>query len=248
MKIELKDYSTLPPKDTDKKEIKKLTANYVNQIADYSQRLQAESKQAMLIVLQGMDSSGKDGATRKVFAKCSPHVVKAYPFKKPTPQEFAHDFLWRAHKIVPAKGQIAIFTRSHYEDILIQRVHNWIDMNTVKARMKAINDFEQLLEEHNNTKVVKFYLHLSKDRQEEKLQERIDLPRKNWKHNPGDWEERKHWDKYMEAYEYAINESKTPWNIIPVDNRWYRDYCVAKHVAETLELMNPQYPVLEQNG
>lgn len=244
MNIELKNIDTIPEEGITKADIKQKTEQLTTEIADYAQRLMAESKQALLIVMQGMDSSGKDGATKKVFRKCSPHVVKAYPFKKPTDLEFAHDFLWRAHKVAPAKGEIMIFTRSHYEDILIQRVHKWIDMDTVESRMEAINNFEELLEKHNNTKVLKFYLHLSPERQEEKLQERIDIPEKNWKHNPGDWEERKHWKSYMKAYEYAINASRIAWNIIPVDKRWYRDYCIAKVVLKTLKQMNPQYPLL----
>lgn len=247
MKIVLKNIDTIPAEGINKAEIKNKTEQLTDEIAKYATRLMAESKQALLIVMQGMDSSGKDGATRKVFRKCSPHAVKAYPFKKPTDLEFAHDFLWRAHKVAPAKGEIMIFTRSHYEDILIQRVHKWIDIDTVKSRMTAINDFEELLEKHNNTKVIKFYLHLSQERQKEKLQERIDILEKNWKHNPGDWEERKHWSQYMEAYEYAINESKIAWNIIPVDKRWYRDYSIAKIVLNTLKNMDPQYPKLE-NG
>ncbi len=244
MSINLSKISTLPPEELTKASIKKQTLALTDEIAELGKKLQAEKKQALLIVFQGMDSSGKDGATKKVFRKCSPHVVKAYPFKKPTDLEFAHDFLWRAHKVAPAQGEIMIFTRSHYEDILIQRVHNWIDEKTVKSRMEAINNFEELLTKHNNTRVLKFYLHLSPERQLEKLQERIDIPEKNWKHNPGDWEERKHWKDYMKAYEYAINESKIAWNIVPVDKRWYRDYCVAKTVLKTLKEMDPQYPVL----
>lgn len=246
--IKLKDIDTNPKKGIVKDEIKKQTKTLKAEIADLAHTLMAEKKQSILLVLQGMDSSGKDGATKKVFSLCSPHVVKAYPFKKPTDLEFAHDFLWRAHKIVPAKGEIAIWTRSHYEDILIQRVHNWIDIKTVDARMKAINNFEELLQKHNNTKVVKCYLHLSPERQLEKLQERIDVPEKNWKHNDGDWEERKHWKSYMEAYEYAINESKIPWNIVPVDRRWYRDYCIAQIIRDTLKDMDPQFPTLAKDG
>jgi len=245
-KIKLSDISTNPDKAIEKKKTKKETEVLKSKIADLAHTLMAEKKQALLIVFQGMDSSGKDGATKNVFSKCSPHVVKAYPFKKPTDEEFAHDFLWRAHKIAPAKGEIAIWTRSHYEDILIQSVHKWIDKDTVKARMDAINDFEDLLLKHNNTQIIKCYLHLSPERQLEKLQERLDIPEKNWKHNDGDWEERKHWKDYREAYEYAINNSKIPWHIVPVDRRWYRDHSVASIVYDTLKAMNPQYPILDK--
>ncbi len=245
-KINLNSISTNPSKEINKAKTKKETELLKEKIADLAHTLMAEKQQAILLVLQGMDSSGKDGATKKVFSKCSPHVVKAFPFKKPTDEEFAHDFLWRAHKRAPAKGEIVIWTRSHYEDILIQRVHNWIDQDTVEARMDAINDFEDLLLKHNNTQIIKCYLHLSPERQLEKLQERIDIPEKNWKHNDGDWEERKHWKSYRSAYEYAINKSKIPWHIVPVDRRWYRDYCVATIVYDTLKSMNPQYPILDK--
>jgi len=245
IKIRLKEIPTNPSKEINKAETKKKTGVLKQKIADLAHTLMAEKKQAILVVFQGMDSSGKDGATKKVFSMCSPHVVKAYPFKKPTDEEFAHDFLWRAHKVTPAKGEIAIWTRSHYEDILIQSVHKWVDKKTVAARMEAINDFENLLHKHNNTQIVKCYLHLSPERQLEKLQERIDIPKKNWKHNPSDWEERKYWSEYRDAYEYAINESKIPWHIIPVDRRWYRDYCIANIIYDTLKAMNPQYPTLE---
>ncbi len=193
-----------------------------------------------------MDSSGKDGATANVFSRCSPAGVGFQAFKKPSDEEFAHDFLWRVHKAAPAKGQIKIFNRSHYEDILIQRVHGWIDEERVTKRINAINAFEELLEFDNNTKVLKFYMHLSHERQGEKLQERIDDPDKNWKHNEGDWEERKLWDKYRECYEDAINRSSIPWSIVPVDSRWYRDYVIAKKVADTLEGLNMSFPVLEK--
>jgi polyphosphate kinase 2 (PPK2 family) len=166
-------------------------------------------------------------------------------FKKPTEEEFAHDFLWRVHKVVPQKGQIAIFNRSHYEDILIQRVHGWIDEKRVAQRMKAINAFEELLQFDSNTHVFKFYMHISREEQEQQLRERIEDPEKYWKHNPGDWKEREHWDKYMAAYEYAINESSIPWHICPVDKRWYRDYFIAKTLVDALEKLDMKYPALE---
>lgn len=154
----------------------------------------------------------------------------------------AHDFLWRVHRWAPEKGMLTIFNRSHYEDILIQRVHKWIDMTRVKKRMAAINAFEELLEFDNNTLIFKFYMHVSKEEQAVQLQERLDDPNKYWKHNPGDWEERKLWDQYMEAYEYAINESSVPWHICPVDNRWYRDYFILKILVDGLEKLNMNMP------
>lgn len=235
--IKLSKIPTTPPKGTNKKEIKIKTKEMVAQIAELQQLMYAEGKRSMLIVFQGMDSSGKDGATKKVFRSCSPGGVNAVSFKKPSDEEFAHDFLWRVHKQAPAKGQIKIFNRSHYEDILIQKVHGWITPKQQKMRMKAINAFEELLQEDNGTTILKFYMHLSPARQLEKLQERIDDPTKNWKHNDGDWKERELWSKYRSCYEYAINNSEIPWHIVPVDSRWYRDYCIAKIVLATLKKM-----------
>ncbi len=242
--IKLSDYSTRAPKSFVKEETKKKTAALTEKLEELVTKLHASKKYGLLIVFQGMDTSGKDGASRKVFSQCSPSMVNAYPFKKPTEIEFAHDFLWRAHKIAPAKGQVAIFTRSHYEDILIQRVHNWIDKDMVAQRMDAINQFESLLNHHNKTVILKFYMHISKEKQLEKLQERKDVLRKNWKHNDGDWKERNHWDEYMKAYEYALNESIIPWHIAPVDQRWYRDYFITNTIVKALQFLDLEYPSL----
>jgi len=244
--IKLSEISSDAPEGATKKDYKKRTQALAKHIADLQYLMNAEKKHSLLIIFQGMDASGKDGASGNVFEYASPIGVNAYSFKKPTDEEFAHDFLWRVHKRAPQKGEIAIFNRSHYEDILIQRVHGWIDEDRVKARMKAINAFEELLVADNNTTVLKFYMHISQERQKEKLQERIDEPRKNWKHNDNDWKESKHWDKYMDCYEYAINNSSIPWHIIPVDQRWYRDFSIAKIVAETLESFEMQFPKLEK--
>lgn len=243
--IKLSEISTKAPEGTDEEKIRDATKDIVKDIADLQYKLYAEKKQSMIVVFQGMDSSGKDGATSKVFRSCGPIGVNVFSFKKPTEKEFAHDFLWRVHQVAPEDGMIHVFNRSHYEDILIQRVHNWIDMETVHSRMRAINGFEQMLFEQNDTKILKFYLHLSKERQEEKLRERVELLRKHWKHNDNDWNEREHWDSYMEAYEYAINESEIPWHIVPVDQRWYRNYAIAKIVLEELKAMDPQFPELD---
>ncbi len=245
--IRLKDYSTRSPEGISKDDIKKEFKEICDKISDLQYKMMAEKKHSLLVIFQGMDSSGKDGATKNVFGECGPAGVNVYSFKKPTEEEFAHDFLWRAHKIVPAKGMIHIFNRSHYEDILIQRVHGWIDEERVNRRINSINAFEELLEYDNHTTILKFYLHLSKDRQKEKLQERIDLPRKHFKHNPNDWKERELWDKYMECYEDAINRCNAiPWIIAPVDQRWYRNYFIAKKVLETLEKLDPKFPEMEK--
>ena len=242
--IKLSKIPTTPPAGTEKDDIKKATKKMAKEIAELQYKMLAEGKRSILIIFQGMDSSGKDGATKNVFSYCSPSGVSVTSFKKPTDEEFAHDFLWRVHQQTPRKGEIVIFNRSHYEDILIQRVHGWISEEQAKRRMQAINAFEQLITFDNNTTILKFYMHVSHGRQLEKLQERLDDPKKNYKHNPGDWEEREHWNKYMDCYEKAINDSVIPWNIVPVDERWYRDYVIATKVAEKLASFGMKYPEL----
>lgn len=244
-KIDLSRISTRAPEDLNKEEAKEIARQNAERLADLHKQLIAERKHAVLVVLQGMDSSGKDGALRKVFGECTPFGMRAVGWKKPTDLEFAHDFLWRIHKEVPAKGEMVIFNRSHYEDVLIQRVHGWIDEKRVDARIAAINNFEKLLQVDNNTLIVKFYLHLSKEQQREELLERITEHDKHHKHNDGDWEERKHWDEYRAAYEDVINRSEIPWHIVPVDQRWYRDYVMSTVMVEALEGLNMQWPPLE---
>ncbi len=244
-KIVLSQIKTTAPARLEKSKIKKKTKEIAKEIAELITVMSANKKHSLLVVLQGMDSSGKDGVSKAVFSATPPTMVSAYGFKKPSDEEFAHDFLWRAHKQVPAKGAVKIFVRSHYEDVLIQRVHNWINKKKVDNRIKAINAFETLLQEDNDTIVMKFYLHLSKDRQKEKLTERIEVLEKNYKHNDGDWEERKHWRKYMNAYQDVINRSEIPWHIVPADSRWYRNYFVATEVLKKLKALKETFPALE---
>ncbi|MEE9438814.1 MAG: PPK2 family polyphosphate kinase [Saprospiraceae bacterium] len=243
--IKLSNISTKAPDNVKEKEIRKETTKITKEIEDIQSIMAAEKKHALLVVFQGMDSSGKDGATREVFKYVSPSGIKTKGYGKPTDDEFAHDFLWRVHPHAPAKGQISVFIRSHYEDVLIQRVHKWIDEDRVTSRINAINAWEELLKVDNNTTILKFYMHLSKDRQKEKLIERIETPRKQFKHRDGDWDEREHWDEYIRCYEDVINRSTIPWIIAPVDQRWYRNYFIAKKVLETLKNMNCKYPKLE---
>lgn len=245
-KIKLSDYPTGAPEGINKKDARKIARDRAGQIGYLQQQLVAEGKHSVLIILQGMDSSGKDGAMRNVFGECAPFGLRAVGWKKPTELEFAHDFLWRIHKEVPAKGEMVIFNRSHYEDILIQRVHGLIDEERVQLRMQSINAFEKLLQYDNHTLVLKFYLHLGKEQQEIELQQRLEDPTKFYKHNPGDWEEREHWDKYMAAYEDVLNWSEIPWHIIPVDNRWYRDYLMTDIVLKALEGLQMQWPALKK--
>ena len=245
-KIRISKLPTTGPENIKKKDIVKKTKDYAKKIQALTELMYANKKHSLLVVLQGMDSSGKDGVTKSVFGKVSPTMVSAYSFKKPTDEEFAHDFLWRAHKQTPAKGHTQIFVRSHYEDVLVQKVHNWIDSRKVTTRFNAINAFEKLLVADNNTIVMKFFLNLSKERQKEKLIERIQEPEKNYKHNDGDWEQRKYWDSYMKAYEDVLNRSDIPWINVPADQRWYRNYVVAEHIYKRLKRLKETYPTLSE--
>ena len=244
--IKLSAISTEAPQDLEKKDFKEETAKLVERLGELQNIMYAEGKHSMLVILQGMDGSGKDGAVRNVFHTCTIAGLNMVSYKKPSEEEFAHDFLWRVHEHVPEKGMTTIFNRSHYEDILIQRVHNWIDNDRLKKRMAAINAFEDLIQFDNNTLIIKFYMHISLEEQGVQLQQRLDDPTKFWKHNAADWEERKLWDKYMDAYEYAINNSTTPWHICPVDNRWYRNYFMAKTIVEELEKLKMKLPKPEK--
>ncbi|MCB0572019.1 MAG: polyphosphate kinase [Phaeodactylibacter sp.] len=242
--IKLSDIPTTPPADADEDKLKDETKHLVKRLGELQQLMYAQQKYSALVILQGMDGSGKDGAAKQVFAECHHYGVQVHSFKKPSEEEFAHDFLWRVHQQAPRKGMIQIFNRSQYEDILIQWVHGWIDDERAEKRMQAINAFEELLAFDNNTLVFKFYMHISYGQQAKELQERIDEPDKHWKHNPGDWKEREHWDDYMRCYEYAFNHSSIPWIIVPVDKRWYRDYVMAKALVERLEQLGMAYPPL----
>ncbi|GJM32663.1 MAG: polyphosphate kinase [Saprospiraceae bacterium] len=244
--IKLNEISTDPPKDLERDDIEKVTKKLVDRLGELQKVMQAERKHAVLVVMQGMDGSGKDGAVANVFEECHPSGLSVYSFKKPTEEEFAHDFLWRVHKQTPAKGMIQIFNRSHYEDILIQRVHGWIDEDKVNQRIDAINAFEKLLTFDNSTLIFKFYLHISYEQQKLELQERLDEADKHWKHNDNDWKEREHWDEYMRCYEDAMKRSELPWTIVPVDNRWYRNYIIAKTMVDAMEKLDMQYPPLER--
>lgn len=241
--IRLKDYSTRAPEELDKDATKKELDEIVEELDELQNMLYAENKHSVLIVLQGMDASGKDGLVRAVFSGINPHGVRVHPFKVPTEKELSHDFLWRIHKVTPPSGMIHIFNRSHYEDILVTRVHGIIDDETAEKRIKAINDFEQLLTEHNNTHILKFYLHVSQEEQHERLVERLKLPRKMWKYNSRDFDESAKWDTYMGYYEQAFNEcNKVPWHIVPADQNWYKAYYVAKTLRDTLKSLNMKYP------
>jgi PPK2 family polyphosphate:nucleotide phosphotransferase len=194
-----------------------------------------------------MDASGKDGLIRDVFGVMNPQGVQVESFKAPTSKELSHDFLWRIHMHAPSKGMIQVFNRSHYEDILITRVHNWCNDALAFKRMKAINDFEEMLEVHNHTHILKFYLHISPEEQKLRLLERLEDKTKQWKYNEQDLEEAKLWDQYMHAYEDCFNKcNKVPWHIIPSDQNWYKEYLVSHTILETLKKLKMRFPGLKK--
>jgi PPK2 family polyphosphate:nucleotide phosphotransferase len=239
--------STRAPKEFDKADTKEKTTAILEELKELQNLLYAESKHAILIILQGMDASGKDGVIRDVFGALNPQGVTVRSFKVPTEEELSHDFLWRVHQVAPAKGMIRIFNRSHYEDILVTRVHKWIDDETAKKRIKAINDFEQLLQAHNNTQILKFYLHVSAEEQQERLQERIKDPAKQWKYNEKDFSEAKLRNEYVKAYEDCFRKcNDVPWEIVPSDQNWYKEYIIAKKLRDTLKSLDMQYPGLKK--
>ncbi len=248
-KIKLKEIDTRAPKGWDKQETKDKLADIIAELDELQNLLYAESNHALLVVIQGMDASGKDGLIRNVFGKLNPQGVLVRSFKAPTPEELSHDFLWRIHAHAPAKGILQLFNRSHYEDILITRVHKMIDEETAQKRMKAINQFEHLLTQHNNTHILKFYLHISPEEQKRRLDERIHNPTKQWKYNEDDFKEAQLWDDYMKMYEDCFeNCSEVPWAIVPADQNWYKEYIIAAKVRDTLKELKMIYPGLKKNG
>lgn len=246
-KIKLSGVSTDPPKKLDKEKIKAAKEKILEELDELQNLLYAQHKWSVLVVLQGMDASGKDGVIRDVLGHLNPQGVAVQSFKAPTQEEMDHDFLWRIHRHTPAKGAMQVFNRSHYEDVLVQRVHKWIDQKTVYKRMEAINDFEKLLTEHNNTILLKFYLHVSQAAQRARLEERTHDPRKMWKYNEKDLEEAKRWKQYRQAYEDVFQRcSRIPWIIVPADHNWYKEYLVAKTLRDTLKALKMKYPVLNK--
>jgi PPK2 family polyphosphate:nucleotide phosphotransferase len=213
-------------------------------LEELQELLYAEHKHKVLIVLQAMDTGGKDGTIRHVFEGVNPQGVRVASFKKPTPEELDHDFLWRVHKQVPAKGEVVIFNRSHYEDVLVVRVHNLVPKEVWSKRYDHINDFERMLVDEGTT-ILKFFLHIDLEEQKERLQARLDEANKRWKFNPDDLGERKLWPKYMKAYEDAIRKTSTswaPWYIVPANRKWYRNLVVGTVIVEALEDLNMRHP------
>ena len=247
MSIYLSKISTRAPKEFDKDETKEKLVSILEELDELQNLLYANRKHSVLVIIQGMDASGKDGAVKNVFGTLNPLGVVAKSFKAPTEEELSYDFLWRIHKNVPAKGMIQIFNRSQYEDVLITRVHKWIDDETAYKRMEAINNFERLLQEHNQTIILKFYLHLSKEKQQERLNERLTNEKKHWKSNPDDFIEAGLWDDYMKAYEDCFEKCNVaPWTIVPADQNWYKEYTIATTLLEKLKKLDMKYPGLKE--
>ncbi len=232
-----KKKDVLPELEVQRKRIQELQA-----------RQYAENAQGLLIVLQAMDTGGKDGTIKHVFSGVNPQGCRISSFKAPNPEEANHDFLWRYHKSAPARGRIGIFNRSHYEDVLVVRVKDIVPEDVWRPRYEQINDFEANLV-RNNISVIKFYLHISKDEQKRRLESRLADPNKKWKFSTNDIKERAYWDDYQDAFEDAINATSTahaPWYVVPANKKWYRNLVVARTIADTLEAMDPQFPPAEQ--
>jgi len=218
-----------------------------DRIGELQARLYAQQQQSLLIVLQAMDTGGKDGTIRGVFQGVNPQGCQVWSFKAPTNEERDHDFLWRYHQKTPPKGMITIFNRSHYEDVLIVRVKNLVEEGVWRQRYDLINEFEHMLTLANTT-VLKFFLYISKDEQQKRLESRLADPNKHWKFSSNDLKERAFWDQYMAAFEEAINRCTTPyapWYVVPANKKWYRNLVIARTIADTMEAMNPQYPQAE---
>jgi PPK2 family polyphosphate:nucleotide phosphotransferase len=220
------------------------TKKQMVRLSDLQDRLWAESKRSVLVVLQGIDAAGKDGTIQKVMEAFNPQGCVVAAFKVPTPEELAHDYLWRIHKMVPGKGVIGIFNRSHYEDVLVVRVHNFEPRTVWSKRYAQINDFEKLLTD-NGTTIVKFFLYIDKDEQRRRFQDRFDNPKKRWKFSMADLTERKLWDDYTAAFEEALSKTSTataPWYVIPANHNWARNLAVSSILAETIDELKPAYP------
>lgn len=240
--MKLNKTSTRAPEKFDKEKTKKRTAILRVQIGEYQKVLFAERKRSLLIVLQGVDASGKDGLIADVFTGLNPLGVNVAAFKTPSTEELSHDFLWRIHQECPARGMIHVFNRSHYEDVLVHAINGNLDQKTLRNRMQDINAFERMLINEGTT-ILKFYLHVSREEQLERLQERKKNPTKFWKHNDSDWKERRKWTKYMHAYEMIFKNCNDPaWNIIPADQNWYKEYLVSNAICKALAKMDMKYP------
>jgi PPK2 family polyphosphate:nucleotide phosphotransferase len=243
-KVKLSEYDPDYHGDYDKASAREETDSLQKRMAMLQEMLYAQGEQALLIVLQAMDAGGKDGTIKKVFEEINPLGIYVTNFKVPSSEELAHDFLWRVHRNVPSKGYIGIFNRSHYEDVLVVRVNNIVPPQVWKKRYDHINNFERLLVD-NGTRILKFYLHISKEEQKKRLQARLDDPNKHWKFSIGDLPVRERWHDYMEAYEAVLTKCNTdyaPWHVVPANYKWYRDLVITRAIVEAMESMKLAYP------
>ncbi|WNG60753.1 polyphosphate kinase 2 family protein [Archangium gephyra] len=235
-KVKLEGISAAPPKKTDRDAAKRELEALGEELFDLQDLLWGAKMNSVLIVLQGRDTAGKDGTIKHVAGFLNPRGVSVTSFGVPSEEEREHDFLWRIHHHTPRKGELAIFNRSHYEDVLVVRVHGLVPESLWKERYGHIRDFEEMLAEHG-TIILKYFLHISQEEQEQRLRDREKEPRKAWKINAGDWEDREHWDDYTQAYEEVLSRTSTkkaPWTIVPADSKWYRNLVVARSLVETL--------------
>jgi PPK2 family polyphosphate:nucleotide phosphotransferase len=220
------------------------TKPHIKKLRQLQDVLYADKRYALLVVLQALDAGGKDGSIRHIFSGVNPQGCQVTAFKEPTPEEKDHDFLWRVHRAIPERGLIGIFNRSHYEDVLVARVHKLVAKDVWSKRYGQINEFEEELYE-NGVRILKFYLHISKQEQLQRLQERLTDAKKNWKLSLLDFREREHWDEYLAAYEDVLTQCSTrhaPWYVIPSDHKWFRNYAIGAIVTDTLKRMNLRYP------
>lgn len=243
-KPNFKDRDTDDTAGFNKKEALSLLLENIDKLKKLQYLLNAENKRAVLVILQAMDAGGKDGTIRHVMGPLNPQGVQVVSFKAPTKEELSHDFLWRIHSYAPRTGEIRVFNRSHYEDVLIVRVHNLVPKSVWSKRYKHINSFENLLSDSNVT-ILKFFLHVSKGEQLERLKARLDDPTKHWKANPQDFEERRLWDDYMDAYEVALRRCSTkhaPWFVIPADKKWFRNLAISQILLDSMESLEMKFP------
>jgi PPK2 family polyphosphate:nucleotide phosphotransferase len=250
-KVRIKDHDPdATPLCVGKAEGREQSLALQQRLGELQELLYAEHRHKILVVLQGMDTSGKDGTVRHVMSGMSPSGVGVSSFKKPTSEELDHDYLWRIHAKTPGNGQITVFNRSHYEDVIVVRVHNLVKEKVWRKRYDQINAFERMLAA-SGTVILKFFLNISKEEQGKRLQERIDDAKKHWKFEHGDIEERKLWDDYMEAYQAVLRKTSTehaPWYVVPANAKWYRNLVVATVIAETLEGLKMRYPKVDLSG
>ncbi|RAK62683.1 PPK2 family polyphosphate kinase [Hymenobacter edaphi] len=242
--LDLTQLTTRAPAGFHKRETQRELERIRQELVSWQERLYAENRRSLLIILQGMDASGKDGLIRSVFSGLNPQGVAVHSFKEPSKDELAHDFLWRIHQRTPPKGMIQVFNRSHYEDVLITRVQGLVGAAEARRRFARINDFERLLQQAGTT-ILKFYLHVSEEEQRKRLLERVHDPAKQWKYEAGDEDKTQQWPQYRAVYEDVFRHcspAEAPWHIVPADQNWYKAYAVAATLRDTLARLNPDFP------